>query len=198
MNYVMPVLFAALMLTVGCVENESTSSDVDSEMMVEPAQDARATDSSIIGDAGPIDQILPVDAMPDAANELDLDIEPDAMPDAGRQPCEPPLGITASATSARPYDLIRLTPVGGTGAWRFVLVDNQSGALLNETTGAYLAGEVSGTTDRIGLSDDGCLGESEFSIRVVNAMEISPGGGEIERGQTFQFRVERRFGKLCL
>ena len=94
MNYVMPVLFAALMLTVGCVENESTSSDVDSEMMVEPAQDARATDSSIIGDAGPIDQMLPVDAMPDAANELDLDIEPDAMPDAGRQPCEPPLGIT--------------------------------------------------------------------------------------------------------
>jgi len=103
--------------------------------------------------------------------------EPDAAPpelDAGPVVCEPALTLTARSTAAQPYNLIQLMAEGGTGAWHFELVEDNSGALVNARTGAYLAGTELGTTDRIRLTDTGCEGQAEFSIRVVSQMQVTP------------------------
>ena len=63
---------------------------------------------------------------------------------------------------------------------------NESGALLNETTGAYLARDV-GATDTITLTDDGCL-EAIFNIRVVETMDVRPSEGALSEDRHFSLK----------
>ena len=58
------------------------------------------------------------------------------------------------------------------------MLENASGGLVNQSTGAYLAGDTVGTTDVVRLSDDGCIGEARFEVRVVNAMGRGPQEGK--------------------
>ena len=85
------------------------------------------------------------------------------------------------------HELIRIQAAGGTGAWSFELSDNQSGGLVNEATGAYLAGETVDTIDRLRLSDSGCLGEAFIDIRIVRPLEVVPRSPEVERLGTLLF-----------
>ncbi|MCB9550082.1 MAG: VCBS repeat-containing protein, partial [Myxococcales bacterium] len=120
----------------------------------------------------------------------------DAAVDPGRQPCDPPLGVSPGLAFARVYDLVTLRAEGGTGDWRFALVQDASGALLNPETGAYLAGEQTGVSDIVRVTDEGCLGEVRAEIRVVDALAVAPLAIELPPGGRFTFRAQGGSGRL--
>src|SRR5688572_27805412 len=62
------------------------------------------------------------------------------------RPCDPALDLDDEATVLL-HDLYTVTATGGTGAYRFTIAQNGSGALINELTGAYLSGDDGGTDD---------------------------------------------------
>ncbi len=133
------------------------------------------------------DMAPPLDMAPEPEPDMAPEPEPDAM--VGPAPCIPALGLTADPPSARPFDLVTVMGAGGTGAYRYAFVENASGALLNEFTGAYLAGDSVGAVDRIVVTDDGCEGQAELAIEVVAPMDVAPQGVQIRVEQGFTFEV---------
>ncbi len=67
--------------------------------------------------------------------------------------CDPILELLPTDASVLNFDLWRPQAQGGTGEYRFQLLQNESGAIVNELTGTYLAGLVCDTTDIIELTD---------------------------------------------
>ena len=110
--------------------------------------------------------------------------------------CDPPLEITPSVTASLPYDLVLFRASGGTGSYQFSMVESQSGGIINEDTGAYLAGAALGTQDRVRLIDLGCIGQIESVVDVVNPMKISPRAPNIGRGQRFTFQIVEGSGEF--
>ncbi len=142
-------------------------------------------------DAGPdtgVADAAPDATVPDAAADAEA---PDAAtPDAtdpGPPPCDPPLALEPPEAVARAFDLVTFHADGGTGAWRFTLADDTSGALLNHATGAYLAGETVGGVDRVRLTDARCAGEAVATVRVVPDMVVRPREIEVAFGAHFTF-----------
>jgi hypothetical protein len=150
--------------------------------------DARPADAAVdadppdaaSADATPPDATPPDATPPDAtidaevvdAQQPDMAVEPDA--EVGPQACDPPLSVEPALAFARVYDLVTLRADGGSGRWRFSLVENRSGALLNEDTGAYLAGETTGVSDIVSVRDRRCVGEVRAEVRVVEPMVALP------------------------
>jgi len=136
--------------------------------------------------------VEPMDASPpDAAP----DPEPDATPvdggsdvDAGPVECDPPLAFERDEYFTAAYDLVVLQPSGGTGNYRFEMVENSSDAIVNELTGAYLAGPVENVVDRVRLSDAACIGEAVATIYITDPLEIQPEVVSVASGQRISFR----------
>ena len=91
-----------------------------------------------------------IDAMADASLPAS---DATVANDVGLPACEPALELTASSTSVRSFDLIRVSPSGGTGLWTFELIANPSNGTINPETGVYLAGDVDGVTDVVEMRD---------------------------------------------
>jgi hypothetical protein len=155
----------------------------------------------LIGLAGcPEDEPTPPDTgpSPDAADGglLDTGTSTDAgVADTGLGdtgvllPCAPPLSVEPASASILPLDLLTIVASGGTGAYRFELADNRSGALINELTGAYLSGETGNTTDVVRVTDLGCVGEATVTITIVGEMIVRPTQVEAPPGTSFTFEV---------
>ncbi len=124
------------------------------------------------------------DTLPDMVED-----SPTLDADAGPLSCDPALAFPEGKGYSNAFGLQQLIPTGGTGGYRFHLVDNMSGALLNELTGAYLAGGVTGVTDRVKLTDSGCSGEALYMIDVVPPIIVQPKGLTLARGGSFTFEV---------
>ncbi len=130
--------------------------------------------------------------------------KPDAgfsAPDAGWPPiqigdpdCDPPLTLTPTQAVVLPLSLAAFAGHGGTGAYLFKLVDDQSGAFLNETTGAYLSGSVGGVTDIVRLTDAECTGTATAAAAIVFGMDVRPAAAEVQPGVAFTYRVARGSG----
>ncbi len=103
--------------------------------------------------------------------------------------CEPALTLTSSVTMTVPLGLSAFVAEGGTGDYRFALVEDTSGAIVNGLTGAYLAGEVSGGTDVVEVTDLGCNGAAQASIEIVSAIEIVPAAAEVPPDAEFTFEI---------
>lgn len=191
-------LLVAIGTLAGC--QEATDVDPDAEVMI----DATGGDPDAAPDAAPdatpdaAADATPPDAAPDAAVDA---TPPDAAPPpdmmVGPPPCIPALSAAADPRAARPYDLVTVRAAGGTGAYRYLFDDNPSGALLNEFTGAYLAGAVIGAVDRVRVVDDGCVGEATVDIEVVPPMQVQPQGVQIQIEQGFTFAVEGGSGAFA-
>jgi hypothetical protein len=140
----------------------------------------------VVPDAAPV--------VPDAAPALPDAALPDAEVDAALPPgppaCDPPLEIDPADTAALPLDLRTFSARGGTGHYRFRLVDPESGGLVNLLTGAYLSSELVGTTEQIRLTDTQCRGEAVASVAIVAPVTVHPGGGVVATGTAFTFAVE--------
>lgn len=109
----------------------------------------------------------------------------------GPEPCEPALTAVALPTAANPLSLVTVLAEGGTGAYRFALSEepSPSGAALNEITGAYIAGAVTGVTDTVVVSDLGCLGSASVDIPVYEGMDVAPEEGQVPTDTSFVFEV---------
>jgi hypothetical protein len=155
------------------------------------------------------------DTAPDIADTLPAvpDVTPDTKPDAAKpdaakpdalpadatpalQPCQPPLAIVPADAMSLPLDLVQLQASGGTGAYQWALLQNQSEALLNPLTGAYLAGDKPGAVDVVGLSDQGCIGSAQAKIAVVQPMAVLPKGALLPPLKSFKFKVAGGSGSV--
>jgi len=107
-------------------------------------------------------------------------------------PCEPALALTSGSTF--PLGLVVLEASGGTGAYEFGFVENNSGALLNALSGAYIAGVTDAVVDTIEVTDSGCEGAAQGQIEVDAIMAVSPSNIEVLPNQAFTYVVENGSG----
>jgi hypothetical protein len=102
-----------------------------------------------------------------------------------------PLRVEPTVVLAGAGQLVRLSARGGTGAYRWELVENASGGSVDSTTGVYVAGapdsEMATTVDVVQLSDRGCRGEAASTITVVEAPSIAPRRVAVRPGQSVTF-----------
>lgn len=176
---------------------EASDMDVveDPDRAVMPDQDAPdlegLPDLNVMEDAEIIDEGL--SPLQDA-EVIDFEVQ-----DGGLTPsCDPPLALTSETDVALALSLVSIQASGGSGAWRFELAENQSGGLINPNTGAYLAGEQSGTVDRVVLTDAQCEGEATLEIGVVEGMNVKPRSPIVQRGDQLQIEVEGGSGTSTL
>lgn len=146
--------------------------------------DSDSTPDTGTPDAGSTDA-GPEDAGPEDAG-------PDDVPpvDAGPPVCDPPLKLSPGTLKILPFDLHTFKGIGGTGQYRYKLVKNASGAILNAFNGAYLSGEKSGVQDVVELTDLGCVGVAQAKVSVVADMSIKPSLATVSPGTKFTFQVK--------
>ena len=101
--------------------------------------------------------------------------------------CAPALSL--ESTSTYPLGLVVLSASGGTGAYRYSFVENNSGALLNELSGSYIAGVNTDTVDLIELLDAGCEGSTQAQIEVNPVLSVQPSHIEVLPGQAFTYQT---------
>ncbi len=163
---------------------QPTPVDMDAQTSVDAAPDATSSDAAV--DAGVVEDAAAPDASPPPdAGEADAG----PAPDAGPQACAPALGLTSARQAVLAFDLVQLRASGGTGAHRYALATNASGALLNEISGEYVSGGTRGTEDEIVVTDLGCLGEARLRIRVVPPLVVTPARIELPQNGLFRFEV---------
>lgn len=175
------------------VEDDAGLGDVTldtSELDVTPedggASDADGedlTETDVAGEVSPDVSVEVVDGAPEVT-------------DAGPQPCELPLELTAETQTVLAYGLLALTPSGGTGAYRFELVDNGSGGMVHELLGSYLAGGEVGVEDVVRLTDLGCVGEATLVIEVVDFFTVMPKHAQVQPQVGFTYAFEGGSGAI--
>ncbi len=113
----------------------------------------------------------------------------DAPDEADTDPlgCDPPLVLIAPQHMAT-VEYENLVAMGGTGAYRFELVTDGSGALVNEISGAYLSGAAP-AVDTVKLTDDGCNGEAQADITVHADPTILPTDAVLPPGACLNLAV---------
>ncbi len=105
-----------------------------------------------------------------------------------------PLSITPTSASVGSGQLFVLDGVGGTGDYRWSLLENPSGGAIDPAAGVYVAGvpdpSMTETRDQVVLEDRGCRGDASALLTVVTAPSLAPARIAIEPGQSVTFRVE--------
>ena len=99
-----------------------------------------------------------------------------AVVDAGPeiQACAPPLTILPELPFATPLALVNFIGTGGSGNHHFELTENNSGAVLNMQSGAYLSGSLIGTKDTIVLHDLDCIGTATATVEILPHIDLKP------------------------
>ena len=110
-------------------------------------------------------------------------------------PCVEPVTVSNTSFAALPFSLITFEVTGGSGDLVFTIEEGPSGGVINESTGAYLAGDLSGVTDRVRITDRSCADEVLISIDIVQPMQVLPGQPSVPRGQTVRFEVSEGSGE---
>lgn len=165
------------------VEDISAPIDGGVDVLSPDALDA-AGDVSVSADT----EVSTGDTADGASPDVALDVQEDTI-DAGPQPCDPPLGLSADQETTLPFGLLALTPSGGTGAYRFEMLENASGGIVHELLGSYLAGSETNVEDVVRLTDLGCVGEATLTIHVAPYFSMVPENVELEplAGFSYQF-----------
>ena len=193
--------------------SDSTTSDSnasDSNASDSNASDSNASDSNAdsIADSGADSDSTPDALLDGSANDVSGDISvPVDVPEvgdagdtvdalSGPQPCSPTLALAPAVAKILPYDLRTLSASGGTGAYRFALAQNASGAVLNKYSGAYLSGSKSGVTDIIKVTDLGCVGSASSNVTVVEPLSMTPLEPWVDFKQVFKFAVANGSGSF--
>ena len=105
----------------------------------------------------------------------DTDPDSDSDTSAPLTACNPALTLSPEQAWAEPYGGVRLTPDGGTGRYKVVIAEDGSvGAAVDPSTGSYVAGGTAETTDRVVVTDLGCIGEAEAFVDVVAPLTLAP------------------------
>lgn len=136
-------------------------------------------------DVGPDVSAPDTSPSPDAAPDPEPDAGSDG--DAGPVECDPPLAIVPDESFTSAFDLVVLEPTGGTGNYRFEMVENNSDAIVNALTGAYLAGPIENVADRVRLTDTRCIGEAFATVYITDPLEIRPQVVSVSSAQELRF-----------
>jgi hypothetical protein len=88
-----------------------------------------------------------------------------------------------------PLALINIHVNGGSGDYKFALIDAPSGGLINEDTGSYLAGNQSDVVDVIEVTDERCSETITVEVEIVDFMEVLPSQPHVPRGQMLRFEI---------
>lgn len=123
------------------------------------------------------------------------DAVPAEIPEVDAEPvaCDPPLEVAeelfglASAT-------VQVQPSGGTGAYRFELVSNETGGFLDPLAGLHVLGDAVGAVDVIAVTDLGCLGVATTTVHAIERFEVSPSQVQIPTQGSFSFVVLKGSG----
>lgn len=114
---------------------------------------------------------------------------PTPTPAPATLPCDVPLAISPDDAIVAPLALMTFEASGGTGDYHFSLLSNESGALINELTGAYLAGMLGGSTDVVLLQDQGCADQVTTEVQVAEDLEMLPASAELPPNTPVQLEV---------
>jgi len=106
--------------------------------------------------------------------------------------CQP--ALTLASIQAVPMGLYVLEASGGTGDYRFELIEAPSGAVINSLTGSYLAGGTTGVIDQVQVTDNGCDGTTTADVEVVDWMVVAPESIQLAPGQAFTYEVQHGSG----
>lgn len=99
------------------------------------------------------------------------------------------VGIPATATARANGPAVPLSASGGSGGYRYVLEDSNSGGHVAASTGLYTPGPTSDTVDTVELSDsDGDL--ALIPLNVSPTLAVSPPAANVEPGGTVDFTVQ--------
>ena len=130
-----------------------------------------------------------MDAAGNASEPLQLD-ETLGIPD-----CVDPLIATASATSSPALGIVHLDIDGGTGTYDVQLLEGPSGGQVGARPFAYIAGETTGVTDILRVTDAHCRDVIDLEIEVLAPMRVRPLGVTLPLGACTAFDVEGGSGR---
>lgn len=131
-------------------------------------------------------------AEPDPSDDTDVDSDSDTDSDSVVDPdaCVPALAVTADRTEAVPLGIVQLTATGGTGAYRFTLLEPERGVgFVESRIGRVLVGEIPGIPHVIEVTDDGCDGSAEITLEVVPNLTVVPDRATVLPGVTFELDI---------
>ncbi|MEE2904423.1 MAG: FG-GAP-like repeat-containing protein [Myxococcota bacterium] len=114
----------------------------------------------------------------------------------GKTACRPPLEISPKNLTTTPVALTSFSVTGGTGNYVFDLLKSESGGRINETTGAYLSGQLQSTNDIVRVRDENCIGTSSAAIEIVSNMNVLPTRADVPPYTEFQIQVDGGSGEF--
>ena len=157
--------------------SEEIAEDIPEEIAEEVAEDIAAVEDAEVEDA--------------EVEDVEPDVGPETVDDGWTPPvlCAPALDAAPAYSWALPYQLRTITASGGTGAYRFALQDPASASLLNELTGALLAGGEPGVVESIVVTDLGCEGEASAQVEIVEPMTVAPATAVVAPGMSVTLAV---------
>ncbi len=180
---------------------DSEEMDADADAMADADADAMAdADAEATADAD-ADAEATADAEAEATADAEAEATADADETAGEEdaddvtiPCLD-FAITPPDVALEPLQFTVFTGAGGSGDYRFTLVENESGASIHELLGTFIAGPTSGRVV-VRLTDKEC-GTVDAAVRVTALLELLPRTASIEpaRGQ-LQFEVRGGSGHV--
>lgn len=193
------ILCLAVVLLWGCdrganyitnTPDEGPPVDIATDLGTDSTQEdsTDSTDSTVGSDIS--------DTGSEVADTATEDVLPDIAVDTGPVACDPPLSIVPKDAHRLVLQLVQFSVTGGTGSYAFELVDNPSGPMLEPVLGSYLAGVITGVTDRVRVTDSGCVGSDEASVTIDVEMTVLPRTVELGPAMGFQIDVSDGSGSF--
>jgi hypothetical protein len=99
--------------------------------------------------------------------------------------CDPALTLAPDGQVVEAWGLVQLVAQGGTGAHRF---SGTGVGDVAEFSGAFVAQDEAGVA-KVTVTDDGCLGQAEVTVQVVEGLTLSPYTAGVEPGSSVAFAV---------
>lgn len=126
----------------------------------------------------------PLDTDPQVPLDTDLVLDTDLPVD--EDACVPALGLTAPVDATVPLGIVDLQASGGTGAYRFTLIEPERGiGFVESSLGRLLVGDTPGVPHIVELTDDDCEGRAEIVIDVVPNLGVIPDRATVLPGASF-------------
>ncbi len=131
-------------------------------------------------------------ATEDAAN--DVVVKPACLDVGG------PLTLSPEDPTVSVGGLLVLRATGGTGAYRFQILENASRGRIDDLTGVYVGGDrpTRDMKDLVELSDDGCTGNAYVDVTVVEGITLSPSTVEVRPAASVDFVTSGGSGSITL
>ena len=111
----------------------------------------------------------------DTEEVVDTDVVEDTDEPIDDNACVPALELDAPMLATVPLGIVDLEAAGGTGEYRFTLLEPERGiGFVESRLGRLLVGDTPGVPHVVELTDDGCEGSAEITINVVPNLSVAP------------------------